>query len=114
MSGDTVEQIKSRLSITDVVEDYVKLQKAGKNYKALSPFSNEKTPSFFVSPDQGLYYCFSSGKGGDIFTFIQEMEGVDFSGALKILAKKAGQNESNHATEARPSLFKRALMAPSC
>ena len=90
MSGDAVEQIKSRLNITDVVENYVKLQKAGKNFKALSPFTNEKTPSFFVSPDQGLYYCFSSGKGGDMFTFVQELEGVDFSGALKILAERAG------------------------
>jgi len=90
MSKDTVEQIKAQLNIVDVVEDYVKLQKAGKNFKALSPFTNEKTPSFYVSPDQGLYYCFSSGKGGDIFTFIQEMEMVDFMGALKILAKRAG------------------------
>ena len=90
MSGDAVEQIKSRLNIVDVVENYVKLQKAGKNFKALSPFANEKTPSFFVSPDQGLYYCFSSGKGGDMFTFVQELEGVDFTGALKILATRAG------------------------
>ncbi|MBU1246551.1 DNA primase [Patescibacteria group bacterium] len=90
MSKDTVEQIKSRLNMIDVAEGYVKLQKAGKNFKALSPFTNEKTPSFFVSPDQGLYYCFSSGKGGDMFTFVQEMEGVDFAGALKILAKRAG------------------------
>ena len=90
MSSDSVEQIKSRLNIVDVVENYVKLQKAGKNFKARSPFTNEKTPSFFVSPDQGLYYCFSSGKGGDMFTFVQEMEGMDFSGALKTLAKQAG------------------------
>ena len=90
MNGDAVEQIKSRLNIVDVVENYVKLQKAGKNFKALSPFANEKTPSFFVSSEQGLYYCFSSGKGGDMFTFVQEMEGVDFAGALKILADRAG------------------------
>lgn len=90
MSGDVVEQIKTRLNIVDVVESYVKLQKAGKNYKARSPFTNERTPSFFVNPDQGLYYCFSSGKGGDMFTFVQEIEGVDFAGALKILASRAG------------------------
>jgi DNA primase len=90
MSPDAVEQIKSRLNIMDIVENYIKLTKAGKNFKALSPFTNEKTPSFFVSPDQGLYYCFSSGKGGDMFTFVQEMEGVDFAGALKILAERAG------------------------
>ena len=90
MSRDAVEQIKARLSIVDVVESYVKLTKAGKNYKARSPFTNERTPSFFVSPDQGLYYCFSSSKGGDMFTFVQEMEGVDFMGALKQLADRAG------------------------
>jgi DNA primase len=90
MSGDVVEQIKTRLNIVEVVESYVKLQKSGKNYKARSPFTNERTPSFFVNPDQGLYYCFSSGKGGDMFTFVQEMEGVDFAGALKVLASRAG------------------------
>lgn len=85
-----VEQIKERLSIIDVVGSYVALQKAGKSYKGKSPFTNERTPSFYVSPDRGMYYCFSSSKGGDIFTFIQEMEGVDFRGALKILAERAG------------------------
>ncbi|MBL7045421.1 MAG: DNA primase [Parcubacteria group bacterium] len=86
----SVEQIKERLSIVDVVSSYVKLVKAGKNYKANSPFSNEKTPSFYVSPDRDMYYCFSTTQGGDIFTFVQKMEGVDFSGALKILADRAG------------------------
>lgn len=90
MSRDAVEQIKARLNIVDVVGWYVKLQKAGKNYKARSPFTNERTPSFYVSSDQGLYYCFSSGKGGDMFTFVQEMEGTDFVGALKLLADRAG------------------------
>lgn len=85
-----VEQIKDRLSVLDVVGGYVKLQKSGKHWKGKSPFASEKTPSFFVSPERGMYYCFSSGKGGDIFTFVQEMEGVDFRGALKILAERAG------------------------
>ncbi len=84
-----VEQIKERLSILDVVGAYVELHKAGKHYKGKSPFVNEKTPSFFVSPDRGMYFCFSSQKGGDMFTFIEEMEGVDFKGALKLLADKA-------------------------
>lgn len=84
-----VEQIKERLSIVDVVGSYVQLQKAGRHFKGKSPFTNEKTPSFFVSPDRGMYYCFSSSKGGDMFSFIQEMEGVDFKGALKILAERA-------------------------
>ena len=89
MSRTAVEQIKERLTIVEVVGAYVELKNAGKNYKAKSPFTNEKTPSFYVSPDRGMYYCFSSQKGGDMFTFIQEMEGVDFKGALKILAEKA-------------------------
>jgi len=90
MSSDTVQQIKDRLSIVEVVESYITIEKAGKNFKARSPFSSDKTASFYVSPDQNLYHCFSTGKGGDIFTFVQEMEGVDFKGALKILADKAG------------------------
>lgn len=85
-----MQQIKDRLSIIDVVAPYVELHKAGKNLKGKSPFTNEKTPSFFVSPDRGMYYCFSTSQGGDIFTFVEKMEGVDFKGALKILADKAG------------------------
>ncbi len=89
MSRTAVEQVKEKLSILDVVGMYVELHKAGKSYKGKSPFAQEKTPSFFVSPDRGVYFCFSTQKGGDMFTFIQEMEGVDFKGALKILAEKA-------------------------
>lgn len=90
MSSSTAQIIKEKLPIYDVVSSYVKLEKAGSNWKAKSPFTNEKTPSFFVVPDKDFFYCFSSGKGGDIFTFIQEIEGVDFKGALKMLADKAG------------------------
>ncbi|MEJ0054129.1 MAG: DNA primase [bacterium] len=90
MATDTVQRVKAKLSIIDVVTPYVKLTRAGRHYRGLSPFNKEKTPSFFVSPDRGTYYCFSSNQGGDIFTFIEKMEGVDFKGALKILAEKAG------------------------
>ncbi len=90
MSRDTVQEIKEKLSILDVVQPYVKLTRAGKHWKGLSPFTKEKTPSFFVSPERGTYHCFSSGQGGDLFTFVEKMEGVDFKGALKILAEKAG------------------------
>jgi DNA primase len=82
--------IKDKLNILDVVGSYVVLEKAGSTYKGTSPFTNEKTPSFFVSPEKGFFYCFSSGKGGDMFTFIQEIERVEFRDALKILAEKAG------------------------
>ncbi len=89
-SGDTIARIKERLSIVDVVSTYVELHQAGKNLKGKSPFTNERTPSFYVSPDRGMYYCFSSSQGGDIFTFVEKMEGVEFKDALKILAERAG------------------------
>jgi len=87
---DAVEEIKGRLAIEDVLSEYVQLKRAGRNFKGLSPFSNERTPSFVVSPEKQIWHDFSSGKGGDMFTFIQEMEGVDFRGSLEILARKAG------------------------
>ncbi len=103
-----VEQIKERLSVEEVVSQYVKLTKAGKNYRGLSPFSNEKTPSFYVSPDRNMFYCFSTNQGGDIFTFVEKMEGLDFAGALKILAEKAGVElvqESKEVRDKRTRLY---------
>ncbi|HTH72615.1 MAG TPA: DNA primase [Candidatus Pristimantibacillus sp.] len=87
---DAVEDIKSRLSIEDVVSQYVELKRAGRNFKGLSPFGSERTPSFMVSPEKQIWHDFSSGKGGNMFSFVMEMEGVDFKGALEILARKAG------------------------
>lgn len=87
---DAVEEIKSRLAVEDVVSQYVQLKRAGRNLKGLSPFSNEKTPSFIVSPEKQIWHDFSSGKGGDMFTFVIEMEGLDFKGALELLARQAG------------------------
>jgi DNA primase len=88
--SSSVDKIKERLSIEDVVGSYIKLERAGNNLKAKCPFHNEKTPSFFVSPDRGSYYCFGCGAKGDIFSFVQEFEGIDFIGALKILAERSG------------------------
>jgi DNA primase len=85
-----VQKIKERLSIEEVVSSYIKLEKAGANLKARCPFHNEKTPSFFISPGRGSYYCFGCGASGDIFTFVEEFEGLDFKGALKLLSDKAG------------------------
>ena len=88
--SDSVEKIKERLGIVEVVGGYLKLEKAGKNLKARCPFHNEKTPSFFVSPDRGSFYCFGCGAKGDIFSFVEQFEGLDFKGALKLLAERAG------------------------
>jgi DNA primase len=87
---DTVQQIKDRLSIADVIGGYVKLTRAGVVYKARCPFHSERTPSFTVSPARGTYHCFGCNAGGDMFSFIQEIEGLDFKGALKVLAERAG------------------------
>lgn len=86
----SVDQIKSKIDIATLISSYMKLEKAGANFKGKCPFHNEKTPSFFVSPDRGSYYCFGCQAKGDIFTFVQEFEGLDFLGSLKILADRAG------------------------
>lgn len=87
---DAVEDVKARLSIEDVVGEYVQLKRSGRNFKGLSPFTSERTPSFMVSPEKQIWHDFSSGKGGNMFSFIMEVEGLDFREALELLARKAG------------------------
>ncbi|PJA88306.1 MAG: DNA primase [Candidatus Moranbacteria bacterium CG_4_9_14_3_um_filter_36_9] len=98
MNSD-VEEIKSRLDITDVLGTYIRLDKAGANYRALCPFHNEKSPSFMVSAEKQIWHCFGCGKGGDIFGFVMEMEGLDFRETLKILGDKAGVKLKNFNPE---------------
>ncbi len=87
---DDVEKVKAKLNLVDVIEGYIPLKRAGRNFKTPCPFHNEKSPSFVVSPERQIWHCFGCAKGGDMFTFVEEYERVDFSEALKILADKAG------------------------
>lgn len=87
---DAKEEVRARLNIEDVVGEYVQLKRAGRNFKGLSPFTGEKTPSFYVSPEKNIWHDFSSNKGGDVFSFVMEVEGVDFREALELLARRAG------------------------
>jgi DNA primase len=113
ISQKSIEEVKSHIDIVDVIGEFVALKKAGSNYKALSPFTNEKTPSFFVSPSKEIFKDFSSGKGGDAISFVMEIEGLSYVEALRYLAKKYGiileeeEGPSEHSEEQseRESIF---------
>jgi DNA primase len=96
---DAVDEVKQRLAIEDVIGEYVQLKRAGRNWKGLSPFSNERTPSFVVSPEKQIWHDFSSGKGGDMFSFVMEVEGLDFKATLEHLARKAGVDMEQFQTK---------------
>lgn len=90
ISQEIIAQIREANPIEVIIGSYISLKKAGKNYKALCPFHPEKTPSFFVAPEKGIYHCFGCGKSGNVFTFIMEYNNMSFSDAVKILGEKAG------------------------
>ncbi|HEY5442546.1 MAG TPA: DNA primase [Candidatus Saccharimonadales bacterium] len=98
---DAVEEVKARLSIEDVISEYVPLKRAGRNWRGLSPFSSEKTPSFMVSPEKQIWHDFSSGKGGNMFSFVMEVEGLEFKEALELLARKAGVDLEQYRSSPR-------------
>lgn len=104
---DAKEEVRARLNIEDVIGEYVQLKRAGRNFKGLSPFSGERTPSFFVSPDKHIWHDFSSNKGGDVFSFIMEVEGMDFRQALELLARKAGVDLTLYESKGSQDLARR-------
>ncbi|OZC02584.1 DNA primase [Rubricoccus marinus] len=90
ISDSTIDEVRHASDIVDVISDRVKLKKQGRRFVGLCPFHNEKSPSFSVDPNEGLYYCFGCRRGGDTFKFVQEMEGVGFLDAVRLLADRAG------------------------
>src|SRR5574344_2924840 len=87
---ELIEEIRSRNDIVDVISGYVRLQRKGSSYFGLCPFHNEKSPSFSVSPNKQMYYCFGCGAGGNVFTFLMQYENYTFSEAMQVLADRVG------------------------
>ncbi len=111
-TDEVIEDVRERNDIVDVISQYVKLQKRGSNYFGLCPFHNEKSPSFSVSRDKQMYYCFGCGKGGNVYTFLMEYENFSFQEAIKALADRAGVKlpEAEYSREEREEQDKRSRL----
>ena len=98
------DEIKTKLDIVEVIREYVPVKAVGANFQALCPFHNEKSPSFVISPDKQIWHCFGCGRGGDVFAFVMEKEGLGFMETLRLLAPKAGvvlkyENEKDYSEQ---------------
>ena len=108
INNEVIEAVRSRAGILDVVSEVVVLKRVGKDYKGLCPFHKEKTPSFYVNPEKGIFKCFGCGEGGDIFTFVQKAKGLDFLDGVKQLANQYGislietEEEKNELSDDEP------------
>ena len=106
-SDETIEEVRQANDIVDVISQYVHLKRSGRNFFGLCPFHNEKSPSFSVSPDKQIFHCFGCGVGGNVFTFLSKIEGINFVEAVQILAERANiqlPTFENHADAAREEL----------
>ena len=110
IDNNIIQEIKERLDIVEVVSDFISLKKSGSNYKALSPFSSEKTPSFFVSPSKQIFKCFSTGKGGDAIEFLREVDSMTYIEAIKYLGEKYGVEINEYEIDNSVSSEKDSLL----
>ncbi|HYK08044.1 MAG TPA: CHC2 zinc finger domain-containing protein, partial [Candidatus Eisenbacteria bacterium] len=108
---DQVAQIREKIDVVALIQEYISLKKAGRNFKAMCPFHSDKTPSLVVSPERQIWHCFGCGKGGDCFSFLMEYERIEFPEALRILADKAGVTLQNQRVDAGLSSKKEKLYA---
>ena len=111
-SDEVIEEVRSKNDIVDVISGYVRLQKKGSSYFGLCPFHNEKSPSFSVSRQKQMYYCFGCGAGGNVFTFLMEYENYSFVEALKYLADRGGVKlpEQEYSKEAKERADTKAVL----
>lgn len=108
---DELDQIREKISIVDLISESVQLKKTGRNFKGLCPFHTERTPSFIVSPERQIWHCFGCGKGGDIFSFLMELDRLEFPEALDILAKRAGVILTRKQGDDKIGILKKKLLA---